>query len=102
MNKKISKKEPSLLNITVGELAIKNETCFNVHKELSTACDIIKCRYWQDMSGKNENCVVNAAATGPFTLQEVGDIFDVTRMRICQIEKAAKELLKFSLDKEDI
>ena len=33
------------------------------------------------------NCSVIGAAQGEHTLQEIGDIFDVTRMRICQIEK---------------
>lgn len=33
------------------------------------------------------NCSIVGAAQGEHTLQEIGDIFDVTRMRICQIEK---------------
>jgi DNA-directed RNA polymerase sigma subunit (sigma70/sigma32) len=33
------------------------------------------------------NCAVVGAAQGEHTLQEIGDIFNVTRMRICQIEK---------------
>jgi hypothetical protein len=100
--KKVNKKEPSLLNLIDDEPVIKNETCFNLHKDLHATCKYSECRYWQDMGGSNQNCVINAAAHGPFTLQEVGDIFDVTRMRICQIEKAAKQLLKFSLEKQDI
>lgn len=102
MGKKISKKDPSLLNLIEDEPIIKNETCFNLHKSLFTTCEYSECRYWQNMGGSNQNCVINAASQGPFTLQEVGDIFDVTRMRICQIEKAAKQLLKFSLEKEDM
>lgn len=102
MGKKISKKDPSLLNLIEDEPIIKNETCFNLHKSLFTTCEYSECRYWQNMGGSDQNCVINAASQGPFTLQEVGDIFDVTRMRICQIEKAAKQLLKFSLEKEDM
>lgn len=33
------------------------------------------------------NCSIIGAVQGEHTLQEIGDIFDVTRMRICQIEK---------------
>ena len=101
MSRKNSKKEPPLLNLIDGELPIKNETCFNVHKECNVKCDMTECRYWQDMKGNNQNCVINAANSGSLTLQEVGDIFSVTRMRICQIEKSAKEILKSIFDKGD-
>jgi DNA-directed RNA polymerase sigma subunit (sigma70/sigma32) len=33
------------------------------------------------------NCTIVAAKEGPMTLQQIGDIFGVTRMRICQLEK---------------
>ena len=33
------------------------------------------------------NCTLIAAKKGPLTLQQIGDIFGVTRMRICQLEK---------------
>ncbi len=100
-NKKTNKRLPLELNLTEGDLAIKNETCFGTHKSLDMSCDSVECRYWQEMGGKNQNCVINAAQSGPFTLQEVGDIFNVTRMRICQIEKAAKQLLRTSLGEEE-
>ena len=96
MGKKIDKKDPSLLNLEDGSTPIKDETCFSLYKESRIACDSKKCRYWQDMGGSYQNCVINAAEKGPFTLQEVGDIFSVTRMRICQIEKTAKQILKVS------
>lgn len=101
MSRKNLKKEPSLLNLIDGGKPIKNETCFNTHKECRVICDEKECRYWQDMNGNNQNCVINAANSGPLTLQEVGDIFSVTRMRICQIEKSAKEILKNIFDKSE-
>jgi DNA-directed RNA polymerase sigma subunit (sigma70/sigma32) len=38
-------------------------------------------------SPTHNNCAIIAAKSGPMTLQEIGEVFDVTRMRICQIEK---------------
>jgi len=43
------------------------------------------------------NCVLIAAKEGPKTLQEIGEIFDLTRMRICQIEKNILGKLKSSI-----
>ena len=37
---------------------------------------------------QNNNCVIIAAQTGPKTLQEIGEVFNITRMRVCQIEKS--------------
>ena len=74
---------------------LRGTTCFKAHKETGVSCEKTSCRYWQEMKDStNCNCVIIAAAKGPMTLQEVGNIFGVTRMRICQIEKAAKQFLK--------
>jgi len=64
-----------------------NTTCFSEHERCNVSCSNKMCRLWID-SEKNLNCTVLAAKDGPKTLQEIGDVFKVTRMRICQIEKA--------------
>lgn len=79
---------------------LKNTTCFNEHKKANKNCDKQSCRQWMNCSRFN-NCVILASRSGPKTLQEIGDLNGLTRMRICQIEKSAlkkiKELLFKSL-----
>ena len=98
----MKKQFPSSLNLRNFEEPIKKETCFNVHKNFCVSCDKTLCRYWKEMDGKYQNCIINASNAGPLTLQDVGEIFNVTRMRICQIEKSAKQNLNNVLDKLDI
>jgi hypothetical protein len=98
----MKKQFPSLINLRNFEKPIKKETCFGVHKDFCVSCEKSQCRYWQNMSGKYQNCIINAANEGPLTLQDVGEIFNVTRMRICQIEKGAKQSLNNVLEREDI
>tara|TARA_Y100001963_G_C6612182_1_gene367579 strand:+ start:477 stop:740 length:264 start_codon:yes stop_codon:yes gene_type:complete len=76
---------------------LKNTTCFTEHKRFKLACEKCSCRCWIE-SKQNLNCAVIAAENGPWILQDIGDIFGVTRMRICQIEKDILEkLAKFNL-----
>ena len=81
--------------INKRDLPIENLTCFKACSMLNANCENSECRYWKDMENpSHHNCIILAAKDGPMTLQQVGDIFSVTRMRICQIEKIAKQYLK--------
>jgi DNA-directed RNA polymerase sigma subunit (sigma70/sigma32) len=44
-------------------------------------------------SSEHQNCTIVASRKGPLSLQQIGDILGVTRMRICQIEKKVIEKL---------
>lgn len=63
-----------------------NNLCFDVHEIENKSCKNENCRFWINCKSHN-NCTVVAAKQGPMTLQEIGEIFGVTRMRICQLEK---------------
>lgn len=67
-------------------------TCFSAHEETGISCKKSSCRQWMK-SEQFHNCAIIAAKQGPMTLQEIGEIFDVTRMRICQIEKTVLQKL---------
>ena len=73
--------------------------CFEYNNMRKTSCAKKECRYWIKNS-KSQNCCLIASSeesknsTEKFTLQDIGDIFKVTRMRICQIEKIAINKLK--------
>lgn len=66
--------------------AIDNTTCFAEHRSRNVQCNKSSCRMWMNCE-KSLNCCL-IAADEEHTLQEIGDIFGVTRMRICQLEKS--------------
>lgn len=69
-------------------------TCFNAHIICEKDCKNKKCRYWHENDQFN-NCIINAAnQKSEHTLEEVGKLFNVTRMRICQIEKNSIQKIK--------
>ena len=72
---------------------LDNFSCFHAHKTFEKDCLNKKCRYWHNLNGWN-NCIINKSSDNPHTLQEIGDLFNITRMRICQIEKQTIEKLK--------
>lgn len=69
---------------------IKNTTCFAEHKKRNATCNKTGCRNWMKHEG-SLNCAVIGANKGKWILKDIGSVFGVTRMRICQIEK---EILK--------
>jgi hypothetical protein len=89
-NKGIKKSKPRKLNVITD--VVEGVTCFSVQKKYGVDCNRSNCFHWID-STKNNNCVLIAAQEGPKTLQEIGELFGLTRMRICQIEKAIYEKL---------
>jgi hypothetical protein len=73
-----------------------NISCFEAHELMKKPCLEQGCKNWINCKNSN-NCVLLAAKSGPRTLQEVGDIFNLTRMRICQIEKNIFNKIKSDL-----
>ena len=79
---------------------LKNMKCFDYHKEKRKFCQKTDCRYWIEKEN-SQNCCINAAKdSGNTTLEEIGYIFKVTRMRICQIEKKAISKIKSIIAKK--
>jgi len=79
---------------TVNEKSHIDKTCYELHEAYNTPCKTSDCRHWID-SGNCHNCILISAKDGPKTLQQIGDMYGITRMRICQIEKnAIGKLLK--------
>jgi len=72
---------------------VKGVSCFSAHKECNVKCDNKVCRLWIEKPDAL-NCTLIEASKGPKTLQEVGEIFNITRMRVCQIEKKILSKLK--------
>lgn len=63
------------------------DTCFEVHEKHSLSCRKEECRQWFN-SAEASNCVLLAAKKGPEKQERIGEYFGLTRMRVCQIEKA--------------
>lgn len=84
-NKKYSKKFPT--NDCWKQITCDKSNC----KQKS-------CKFWVN---KKEylNCINIAASTGPKTLREIGEMHELTRMRICQIEKYALAKVKKFIQK---
>tara|TARA_B100000927_G_C16429934_1_gene455107 strand:- start:150 stop:413 length:264 start_codon:yes stop_codon:yes gene_type:complete len=83
------------------ETNLSNTACFKAHNLKNKSCKNKKCRYWHDIKSSN-NCIINKINENnnnnkDLTLQEIGDIFNITRMRVCQIEKQAIQKIKKSI-----
>lgn len=67
-------------------LPMVKETCFESIEKMNCSCKKNSCKQWIPYE-KGNNCVLVTTRKGPLTLREIGDIYGLTRMRICQIEK---------------
>ena len=73
--------------------------CFDYHNLKNKNCKNKECRYWMTYQ-ESQNCCINAAKKdSKLTLENIGSIFKLTRMRICQIEKIAVKKIKEKLQK---
>ena len=72
---------------------LSNKTCFKEHLDKNKPCRNESCRQWMACK-KFNNCTIIASREGPRTLQQIGDLCGLTRMRICQIEKSALKKIR--------
>tara|TARA_R110000822_G_C15172538_1_gene479457 strand:- start:226 stop:465 length:240 start_codon:yes stop_codon:yes gene_type:complete len=70
------------------------QKCFEQCNLEKKNCGVNSCRYWINSKEYRNCCIIGANASEKITLQNIGEIFKVTRMRICQIEKIAVKKLK--------
>lgn len=88
------KNEKRQLNVLQNGSGInEGVTCFSVVSKYKVDCQRKQCPHWIQYS-EGHNCVMIAADEGPHTLQEIGKIYGLTRMRICQIEKRIYEKIR--------
>lgn len=77
------KKLPSL-RVLQGD-RVRGTTCFAAHEMYNVNCLLQSCRHW--LPGVKNSCVMIEALEGEHTQHEIGKMFGLSRMRICQIEK---------------
>lgn len=70
-----------------------NTTCYSAHAKYSVNCMRKRCPNWLPMK-QNQNCTLIAASQGTYTLEEIGQIYNVSRMQICKIEKQIKDKIR--------
>jgi hypothetical protein len=71
--------------------------CYELCQKTSEGCRKESCRHWIGIE-EHLNCTLLASREGPMTLQRIGDIFGITRMRICQIEKKVLDKIRPGLE----
>jgi hypothetical protein len=75
---------------------LQNVTCYDAIEQHNVPCERKKCHQWiNHPDGKN--CVYITTQQGALTLREIGKIYGLTRMRICQIEKNIYHKIRSSI-----
>lgn len=81
----------------------KNLTCYERHDQEGTQCEKMICNHWVDSKKcinsdvNKSNCAIICSKHKKLTFDEIGKMFDLTRMRICQIEKNALNKMRYSI-----
>jgi hypothetical protein len=77
-------------HVSLTDKIIQNDTCFAAHKRHQVNCQRTNCKFWIEHE-KFQNCsLIASEASNRMTLEQIGKIFGLTRMRVCQIEKSIK------------
>jgi len=71
----------------------ESKSCYQCVSDANVPCPEINCRHWLN-SEEALNCSIIAAKSGPKTLQQIGDYYGISRMRVCQIEKSILKKLR--------
>jgi hypothetical protein len=70
-----------------------NMKCYNYYAKQNLKCYKKECRYWINCSSEG-NCCITASSKSNKTLEDIGKIYGITRMRVCQIEKKIIQKIK--------
>ncbi|MAG26401.1 hypothetical protein CMI47_12700 [Candidatus Pacearchaeota archaeon] len=70
--------------------------CFKAHQEYNAICNKKSCKYWIN-SECDFNCTIIATSTSPKTFEEIASMYNLTKMRICQIQHNAVAKIKNKL-----
>ena len=83
------------------KLNVINTKCYEAHNKYNVSCQRKKCKNWIQFE-EGYNCLnITIKNNGQLTLQEIGNIYNLTRMRICQIEKKICEKINLSITEDE-
>ena len=68
------------------KLPVVQLKCYEAVENFNSNCERKTCKNWVEFE-QGRNCLMITTQAGPLTLNEIGKIYGLTRMRICQIEK---------------
>ena len=77
-----------------SENVCKRLTCYERHDNENTQCLKNNCDHW--VNSNTSNCAI-ICSKQKLTFEQIGKMFDLTRMRICQIEKKALKKIRYSI-----
>ena len=75
---------------------LQGTKCYEAVDNVGVPCQRKSCSQWIEHP-QGKNCVMLTTQKGPLTLREIGKIYGLTRMRICQIEKSVYQKIRKSV-----